>query len=106
MDYWTFYLFLALYQLSNLYAVADNNSEKVVVVSCFREARRGCKRSLLFMKFLLSFPVTSTVAKFILPGWGDKVDSGLSYQPARLHRMAGRYDYIMPGSTISPSQGL
>ncbi len=30
----------------------------------------------------------SPVAKFIIPGWGDKVDSGigLSYWPARLHR--------------------
>jgi hypothetical protein len=36
------------------------------------------------------------VAKFIVPDWGDKVDSGigLSYRPARLHRLAARYDTI------------
>ncbi len=37
----------------------------------------------------------SYAAKFIVPDWGggDKVDSGigLSYRPARLHRLAGRY---------------
>ncbi len=39
---------------------------------------------------------------------GDKVNSGieLSYRPARLHRLAGRYDNPTPESTISPSQGL
>ncbi len=38
------------------------------------------------------------VTKFIVPDWGDKVDSGmgLSYRPARLHRLAGRYDNPMP----------
>jgi hypothetical protein len=30
-----------------------------------------------------------SVAKFIVPDWGDKVDS-------RLHRLAGRYDNPMP----------
>jgi hypothetical protein len=38
----------------------------------------------------------SPLAKFIVSdwGWGDEVDSGigLSYRPARLHRLAGRYD--------------
>jgi hypothetical protein len=31
-------------------------------------------------------PPTSPVAKFIVPDWGDKVDSdiGLSYRPARI----------------------
>ncbi len=48
------------------------------------------------------------VAKFLVPDWGDKVDSGIgfSYRPAGLHRLAERYDNPMPGSTISPSQGL
>jgi hypothetical protein len=34
----------------------------------------------------------STVAKFIVPDWGDKVNSGieLSDRPAMLHRLAGR----------------
>ncbi len=46
-----------------------------------------------------------SVAKFIVPDWGDKVDSGtgLSYWSARLHREVGRYDNE---STISPIQGL
>ncbi len=49
-----------------------------------------------------------SVAEFIVPDWGDKVNSGirLSYLPAMLHRLAGRYDNPMPESTISPSQGL
>ncbi len=47
------------------------------------------------------------VAKFIVPDWGDKVDAGigLSYLPARLHGLAGRYDNPMPESTISPQRG-
>ncbi len=34
------------------------------------------------------------VAKFIVRAWGYKVDSGIgfSYRPARLCRLAGRYD--------------
>jgi hypothetical protein len=44
------------------------------------------------------------VAKFIVPYWGDKVDSGigLSYLPAtaRLPRLAGRYDNLVPESNI------
>ncbi len=41
------------------------------------------------------------VAKFIVPNWGDKVDSGvgLSYLPASLCSLAGRYDNPMPEST-------
>jgi hypothetical protein len=40
------------------------------------------------------------VAKFIVPDWGDKVDSGieLSYLTARLHRRTRRYDHPMPGT--------
>ncbi len=44
------------------------------------------------------------VAKFIVPDWGDKVDSGigLAYLPAtaRLPRLAGRYDNLVPESNI------
>ncbi len=38
------------------------------------------------------------VAEFTGPDWGDKVNSGigLSYKPARLHGLAGRYDNPMP----------
>ncbi len=43
---------------------------------------------------------THKVAKFIVPDWGDKVDSGigLSFRPAtaRLHWLAGRYDNPFP----------
>jgi hypothetical protein len=41
-------------------------------------------------------PVSISIAKFIVPFWGDKVDSGLglSYRPARLHRLAGRYETL------------
>jgi hypothetical protein len=46
-------------------------------------------------------------AKFLVPDWGDIVDSGigLSYRPARLHRLAGRYDKPMLELTISPQSG-
>jgi hypothetical protein len=37
---------------------------------------------------------------------GDKVDYRLSYQPVRLHKLAGRYDNPMPEATLSPSKGL
>jgi hypothetical protein len=39
-----------------------------------------------------------TVVEFIDPDWGDKVNSGigLSYRPARLHGLAGRYDNPLP----------
>jgi hypothetical protein len=49
-----------------------------------------------------------TEAIFIVPDRGDEVDigMGLSYRPARLHRLVGRYDKPMLESTISPSQGL
>jgi hypothetical protein len=49
-----------------------------------------------------------TVAEFIDPDWGDKVNSGpmgLSYRPARLHWLAGRFDNPMPELTLSPSHG-
>ncbi len=45
------------------------------------------------------------VVEFIDPDWGDKVNSdiGLSYWPARLHRIVGGYDN--PELTLSPIQG-
>jgi hypothetical protein len=47
------------------------------------------------------------VAKFIVPDWGDKVDSGigLSIVPA-CQAIAGRYDNSIPESTIFPIQRL
>jgi hypothetical protein len=50
---------------------------------------------------------TSPVAKFIVLDW-YKVDSGIGllYRPARLHSLAGRYNKLMPESTISPIQEL
>ncbi len=62
--------------------------------------------SEMLREYELAF--VSKIAKFIVPDWGDKVDSGigLSYRPAGLHRLTGRYDYPMPESTISPIQGL
>jgi hypothetical protein len=50
-----------------------------------------------------------TEVKFLVPCIGVQyiADSGirLSYRPARLHRMAGRYDNSMPESAISPHSG-
>jgi hypothetical protein len=44
------------------------------------------------------------VAKFLVPDWGYKVDCGigLSYWPASICSLAGRYDYPMPQWTLSP----
>ena len=52
--------------------------------------------------------IPSSAAKIIVLDWGDKVNSGigLSYRPATLLRLAGRFDNPLPESTISPSQGL
>jgi hypothetical protein len=49
----------------------------------------------------------TTVAEFIDPDWEDKVKSGLglSYRPARLHGLSGRYDNPMLELTLSPSHG-
>jgi hypothetical protein len=45
-------------------------------------------------------------ANFLVPDWEDIAGIGLSYMPARLHRMTGRYDNHMPESAISPQSGL
>jgi hypothetical protein len=54
---------------------------------------------------LLYRPARQT--KFVDPNWGDKVNSGmgLSYRPARLHGLAGRYNNPMPEFALSPSHG-
>jgi hypothetical protein len=47
---------------------------------------------------------TDPVAEFIVPDWEDKVNFGIGlYQPARLHRLAGRYDNPMPEFIIYSS---
>jgi hypothetical protein len=53
---------------------------------------------------VLTFP-PDTVVEFIVPEWGDKVDSGigLTYRSASLCSLAGRYDN--PMSTASPQSG-
>ncbi len=45
-----------------------------------------CSQRITYMLIIIP------LAKFIVLGWGDKVDSGmrLSYRPARLHRLAGQ----------------
>ncbi len=47
-----------------------------------------------FMRSLVSAFFAQSVVKFLVPDWGDKVDSGigLSHRPGRLYRLAGRYD--------------
>ncbi len=60
---------------------------------------------IIFVCLAVSWNERPPVAKFIDPDWGDKVNSGLSYRPARLHELAGRYDNPMPESTLSPSHG-
>jgi hypothetical protein len=49
--------------------------------------------------------ISSTVAELIDPDWGVEVNSGigLSYRPARLHGLTGRYDNPMPELTILQS---
>ncbi len=50
---------------------------------------------------------STSMAEFIDPDWGDKVNSGigLSYRPARPHGLAGQYENPLLESTLSPSQG-
>jgi hypothetical protein len=45
-----------------------------------------------------------TGAEFIVPDWGDKVNSGigLSYRPARLNRLMARYNNHMSELTMYP----
>ncbi len=93
------------------------SSRRVQGYCCTLELRLYSKRyvghgSLCSMELTLNLPSlqvhSSLLAKFVVPDWGDKVDSdiGLSYRPASLCSVAGRYDNTMPESTISPSQGL
>jgi hypothetical protein len=56
-----------------------------------------------FRRCLGSCFSVQSVAKFLVPDWGDKVDSGFSYRPGRLHRLAGRYDNPMPVDYILKS---
>ncbi len=51
--------------------------------------------------------IVDTVAKFIVPEWGDIVDSGigLSYWPVRLCSLVGQYANHMPESTLSLQSG-
>ncbi len=53
-------------------------------------------------KLLVSFFGLEThkfpVAKFIVPDWGDKVES--AYRPTGLFRLAGRYDNPLPGTMV------
>ncbi len=46
-------------------------------------------------------------AKFLIPDWGDIVDSalGLSYRPAILCSLTGRYDNPMPEGRLYPPPG-
>jgi hypothetical protein len=50
---------------------------------------------------------SSPVTKFIVSDFGDKVDSGtgLSYLPARLLRLAGRFDNPYAGVNYAPYSG-
>ncbi len=59
-------------------------------------------------RWLVPMACMAQEAKFLVPDCGDIVPPtgmGLSYRPARLHRLAGRYDNPMPESTISPQSG-
>jgi hypothetical protein len=56
-------------------------------------------RSTTYSPQIQKTTMNQTVAKFIVPNWGDKVNS-------ELHRLAGGYDNPMtaqPESTITPS---
>jgi hypothetical protein len=55
----------------------------------------------------LRHPDSNPVAEFIDLDWEGKVNSdlALSYQPARLHGLAGRYGNPMPELTLSPIHG-
>ncbi len=50
--------------------------------------------------------IWTTEVRFLVPDWGDKVDSGigLSYRPAKLNRLAARYDTLCR-SQLYPHSG-
>ncbi len=74
---------------------------------CSRQ-KLTCVKSGQILHIASNYGVCNAIAKFLVPDWDDIVNSGigLSYLPAGLHRLAGRYYSPMPQSIISPSQGL
>jgi hypothetical protein len=60
------------------------------------------------LNFVRIFFARGSVAKFFVPDWGDKVDSGigLSYRAARLHRLAGGTTTLCWSQLYPPIQGL
>ncbi len=61
----------------------------------------------LFLAKVQTAAVSWSVAEFIDPWLGDKVNSGigLSYWPASSCSLTGRYDNLMPELTLSPQSG-
>jgi hypothetical protein len=76
--------------LGSLSDVTSSKSKKM------REHVTVCTQEEMFD--LKPYSTGQSEAQFLVLDLGNKVDSGigLSYRPARLHRLAGRYDNPMP----------
>ncbi len=84
------YLFICLTRLLNLYLPEKLSFQSIILkLLCLVSIPyyRNCTVTVLPASGLYSF--SDPVAKFIIPDWWDKVDSGtgLSYRPAMLLRL-------------------
>ncbi len=83
----------------------------LVVVCAWLLLVPACRVSVISCRLLIVgvgcrslFHCRCSVARFIVPDWGDKVNSGtgLSYRPASLCSLTGLYENPMPESTLAP----
>jgi hypothetical protein len=78
------------------------------LLTCEHKFKNAYNAKNIWIDIKIIISQANPVAKFLVPDWEDKVNSGigLSCRPARLHRLAGRYNNSMQKSTISFNQEL
>jgi hypothetical protein len=91
--------------VKHLNTLAKENSPSFIVGRGRGESEGG------YISFSVAGPgrtLDHTIAEFIVPVWGDKVNCGIGllYRTACVHRLKGSYDNPLPKLTISFSQGL
>ncbi len=94
--------------LKILHSVINSNQSKQNIAQYCRLFSGMTSGDLKFFNkatLLVYYPLWKfSEAIFRVHDYGDKVDSGigLSYRPARLHRLAGRYSNPMPETQLYP----
>ncbi len=100
---WVPYMFIQLKSVVGnnksfpwMYMLKKPNGGKYFILKSNQSITIRLPSGLLLLKSPLTYTrsrSTGTVAKFIVPDWEDKVAAGigLSYRPARIHRLAGQY---------------